>query len=106
MYGMLRDYVEGKNRSWAIRFCYSQFRQRKYSVHPFLSFVANEGFGADATNCRQKYSRFRTALNMNKITAISVPSHLLANDNILRQLRRYHSVPMRIYSRIRKILDI
>lgn len=59
MYGMLRDYMEGRNHSWAIRFCYSQFRQERYSVHPFLSFVDNEGFGENATNCRQRHSRFR-----------------------------------------------
>ena len=62
MYAMLRDYMDGRNKSWAIRFCYSQFRQGKYSIHPFRSLVANEGFGTDATNCRQKYSRFKIDL--------------------------------------------
>ena len=34
MFTMLKGYMEGRNRSWAIRFCYSQFKLGKYSVHP------------------------------------------------------------------------
>ena len=59
MTSMLRGYMEGRNNSWAIRFCYNQFRQGKYSVHPFRSYVDNEGFGLDATNCHQRHSRFK-----------------------------------------------
>lgn len=104
MYGMLRDYMEGKNSSWAIRFCYSQFKQGKYSVHPFLSLVDNEGFCADATNTRQKYSRFHIAKNDN--LSFNLLDNLQLNESILRQLRWYHSIPLRIYSKIRKILNI
>ena len=104
MYSMLRDYMEGKNNSWAIRFCYSQFRQGKYSVHPFLSLVDNEGFCTDATNTRQKYSRFR--IERNESLCFNFPDNLKPNESILRQLRWYHSIPMRIYSRIRKILNL
>ena len=32
MYSMLKGYMEGKNHSWAIRFCYNQFKLGKYSV--------------------------------------------------------------------------
>ncbi len=104
LYGMLRDYMEGRNHSWAIRFCYSQFRQGKYSVHPFLSFVENNGFGNDATNCKQKYSRFVTTLNNG--LQVNLPYRLEKRSDILQQLHRYHSIPIRIYSRIRNILNI
>lgn len=104
MTSMLRGYMEGRNRSWAIRFCYHQFRHGLYSVHPVQSLVDNDGFGASATNCRQKYNRFKIEL------AQSVePEHtenIAPDRRIIRQLHRYHSIPLRIYSRIRKILDI
>ena len=45
MFAMLKDYMEGRNRSWAIRFCYNQFKLGKYSICPFFSKVNNEGFG-------------------------------------------------------------
>lgn len=109
MYAMLKGYMDGKNNSWAIRFCYSQFRNRAYSIHPFRSLVANEGYGEDATNCRQKYNRFKPALQRNG-EGISTPPTLSRdvsrNKQIDRQLRRYHSIPARLYSLIRRKLNV
>ncbi len=104
MYGMLRDYMEGHNRSWAIRFCYHQFRNGMFSVHPVKSLVDNEGFGESATNCRQKYNRFKIELTYS--INLNVNGELKPNKSLLHQLHRYHSIPIRIYSRIRKILNI
>lgn len=103
MYDMLRGFKEGRNHSWAIRFCYSQFKQGKYSVHPFLSFVDNEGFGIDATNCRQKYSPFKTELNKDVI--INISPNLQVEEKLMKQLRWYHSIYLRIYNKIRQILE-
>lgn len=104
MFAMLKAYMEGKNRSWAIRFCYHQFRHSMWSVHPIKSLVDNNGFGVDATNCRQKYNRFRTD------TAPSIPLPLGSrpepNQQIIRQLHRYHSLPLRLYSRMRKFINL
>lgn len=63
LYSMLSDYMNGKNKSWAIRFCYSQFRNGLWSLHPVKSLIDNNGFGETATNCRQKYNRFKTELD-------------------------------------------
>ena len=100
MYGMLKDYMEGRNKSWAIRFCYSQFKQKKYSVHPFLSLVDNEGFGVEATNCKQHYSRFKILLNQNN-TPLDLPDHLIINSKLLKENAFYHSLLLRTYSFIR-----
>lgn len=104
MYDMLRDYMEGRNNSWAIRFCYSQHLQGLYSVHPFESLVANEGFGADATNCRQKYSRFKIQLYTDT-TPLLLSPHLEPIESILRENARYHSLLLRLYSWIRRKLN-
>lgn len=106
MYGMLRDYMEGRNNSWAIRFCYSQFKQQKYAVCPFLSKVDNEGFGADATNCQQTYSRFKIEPDYSGQTEFDLPSQLTYHEEIAHQLRSYHSIVIRIYSKLRKIFKI
>lgn len=105
MYGMLKGYMEGRNRSWAIRFCYSQYKHGLYSVHPFRSFVVNEGFGDNATNCRQRWSRFKIAKAADNEVIIT-PSNLLPNEFIFKRLRWYHSIPLRIISKVRKILNI
>lgn len=106
MSNMLKDYMEGRNNSWAIRFCYNQFKQHKFSICPFLSKVDNKGFGENATNCKQKYSRFKTDMDINGGTIFIIPGNTEYNQNIAKQLRFYHSFPMRIYSKIRKILNL
>lgn len=105
MFGMLRGYMQGKNNSWAIRFCYAQHRQGRYSVHPFNSLVTNEGFGVDATNCRQKYSRFKIDLNTDD-NALILPAHLNPEKSILKDNAYYHSIPLRLYSWIRRKLNV
>ena len=104
MFGMLNDYMEGRNRSWAIRFCYHQFKHGLYSAHPVKSLVDNEGFGETATNCRQKYNRFK--IELTDSIDLKVKGELEPNKSLMRQLHRYHSIPIRIYSRIRKILNV
>lgn len=106
MFGMLDDYKNGRNNSWAIRFCFHQFRKGLYSVHPFHSLVANEGYGVGATNCRQKYSRFKVEMNLDANAHFEFPKTIVPDERIMRRLRAYHSIPARIYSRIRRILDI
>jgi hypothetical protein len=106
MYGMLRGYMTRQNNSWAIRYCYSQFKQGRYSIHPFLSFVDNDGYGENATNCRQKYSRFKVNLNHENNPTIKMPINLIVNYDILKANYFYHSLPIRIYSKIRQLLNI
>ncbi len=105
MFGMLKGFMEGRNKSWAIRFCYSQHRQGRYSVHPFRSLVANEGYGLEATNCRQKYSRFKIDAETGTEPLV-LPPDLAPRPDIIRQSVRYHGLPLRFYSKIRGILNI
>lgn len=129
MYSMLKGYMEGKNHSWAIRFCYNQFKLGKYSICPFISKVDNIGFGEEATNCKQRYSRFKinfqdigyqlistpppthgaihTMQSQNdKLYRFNFPLQIECNRSIYKQNIKYHSISIRIYSKIRNILRI
>lgn len=107
MFGMLADYKAGRNNSWAIRFCFHQFRNGLYSVHPFQSLIENDGYGLDASNCRQTYSRFHVDFNQStSISSITFPLQLTPSEAIHKSLRRYHSISIRIYSKIRKLLNL
>ncbi len=108
MASMLDGYMTGRNRSWAIRFCYWQWRTGSLSVHPFRSLVDNEGFGSDATNCRQSYSRFKIDLDMSEYEDArwQSPQKVELLPQIERHLARYHGIPIRIYSKIRKLLYV
>ena len=44
MYKMLELQMLGKIDSWAIRWCFSQFLQKKYTVYPVKSKIINNGF--------------------------------------------------------------
>lgn len=54
---MLNDWKCGRNKSWAIRFCFAQFLQKKVSLFPVTSKVQNDGFDGKGTNCK-RWSRF------------------------------------------------
>lgn len=113
MAGMLDAYMHGRNHSWAIRFCYHQWRHHMFSIHPMRSLIDNQGFGQDATNCRQSWSRFKCDVDMFDYQSLTppysdichwqMPLGLQANERILQQLRRYHSVVARLYSKLRNM---
>jgi hypothetical protein len=64
MVSMLDRQMEGKINSWAIRWCYHQFKNKMYSVHPFESKIDNVGFSPEASNTKEKYNRYKTILDI------------------------------------------
>ena len=104
VFKMLSDCKHGKNHSWAIRFCYAEFLQKRVSVFPTVSLVNNEGFGGDGTNCK-RYSRFKFELNGTKESiAFKFPEDVSLVSSFYKQALRYHSISLRIWSRIMYII--
>ncbi len=100
VYKMLHDCKLGKNHSWAIRFCYAEFVQNRLSLFPTKSLVNNEGFGGDGTNCK-RYSRFKFELNESaEPKEFAFPQEVVQNPSFAKQVLWYHSIPLRIWSRI------
>lgn len=58
---MLKDQIEGKNNSWAIRWYASAFLKNKITLYPGISFVNNVGFDGSGTHCNDK-NPFETSL--------------------------------------------
>lgn len=48
---MLRDQIEGKNNSWAVRWYASAFLKNKFTLYPKESLIYNTGFDASGINC-------------------------------------------------------
>ena len=97
---MLRDWMEGRNQSWAIRFCYSQFLQGKVALFPTRSLVdPSAGFEGDGTNCH-KYSRFKFDLAPLGKEVFRFPSEVGTVPSIRRSALRYHSPIRRAWSRL------
>jgi hypothetical protein len=53
---MLRDQIDGKNNSWAIRWYASAFLKNKFTLYPGKSLVSNNGGDGSGTNNGFEYS--------------------------------------------------
>lgn len=99
LYGMLRDYMAGKNNSWYIRFNYSMYKQKRYSVCPIRSLVRNDGFTAEATHCNT-YNRYKIDFEEWHEGSFSVPLRMEPNECLMRTAVRFWSLRYRIYGKI------
>lgn len=63
LFTMLKAQMNGKIDSWAVRWCYAQSMQDKYTVYPKISYLYNIGFdeGVHSTPALEK--RYRTTLS-------------------------------------------
>ena len=99
-FDMLNDWMQGRNQSWAIRFCYSQFLQGKTSLFPVRSLVdPSAGFEGDGTNCR-RYSRFKFDFDNRTRETFVFPDRVRTVPSIVRSALQYHSIARRLWSRI------
>ncbi|WP_411334068.1 sugar transferase [Metabacillus indicus] len=60
---MLRHHMAGKIDSWAIRWCYNQAFQNRYTVYPTKSYVSNIGTDGSGTHCDPTSARFNVELD-------------------------------------------
>lgn len=99
---LLRGWMEGKKSSWAIRFCFSEFLQGKVSLFPVRSLVdPSAGFDGSGTHC-PRYSRFRFELD-GRPGPFRLPETVDVDPLIRRSALRYHSVPLRAWTRLRNL---
>jgi hypothetical protein len=106
LFSMLKSVKEGNGNSWAIRFAYNQFKQKKFSIMPFNSLVQNIGFGTQGTNTKNKYSRFKINKDTGTKNQFQMDENLLFSIEIQKSCYRYHSRLIRVYSRFRYFLGI
>lgn len=105
MSGMLKRYKKGVINSWYIRFCYSMFKQNRFSVCPIRSLVINNGFGSDATHCHN-YNRYKTDFDYVGKDSFCMPKYPPVIDRrIQKQVIFYWSIPYRIYGKLLTFLS-
>lgn len=96
---MLRYQMQGKIDSWAIRWCYNQCKQDKYTIYPVKSLVNNIGTDGRGTHCDPTSVRFRQTL------ATSFKYEFEHNLPVDREvMKRYRKIVNR--SVLRKIKNI
>lgn len=102
-FSMLKGWKEGRNNSWAIRFCYNQFVQNKLSLFPIVSYVKNNGFDGEGTNCPQ-WSRFKSDFDESDSKSFIFPNEVLVERKIVKSAMVYNSIKMRLYSKFRNLV--
>ena len=97
---MLDRQMAGKMDSWAIRWCYQQFKQQSYTVVPVVSKVQNNGFGAGATHTNEVAGRYRTVLDKTNNTTFCFPKDLKLEPEIIKQFTKHYSIRYRVYYKL------
>ena len=106
MFSMLKTCMDGGGM-WDIRFCYNMFKQNRFSIIPFSSKVENVGFNDLATHCKTvKYNRFKYTLDTSLKRKFIMPADLQLDNKIIKSRLKYQSLLIRLYSKIRNILNI
>lgn len=59
---MLDHYMVGNAKSWAIRWCYSEWKQKKYTIYPVDSRIKNIGTDGSGTNFQESSNRYDTEI--------------------------------------------
>lgn len=103
-FSMLEGWREGKNKSWSIRFCFAQFLQNKLSLFPIVSKINNNGFDGGGTNCKS-YNRFKFDFDTSENKNFKFPLQIKMNPLLRIMALSYHSIPIRIWSKIRYMIS-
>jgi len=79
----------GRTNSWAIRFCYSQFRHSAYTVYPVESKVQINGYGAGATHSGLADKRHAVSLSARKL---NITPYISYNEEIAAVFRKHQDL--------------
>ena len=102
---MLDRQMQGKINSWAIRWCYHQFKYGLLSVHPFMSKIENVGFNSpDASNTKERFNRYQTKLDKGKKMAFLFSKEVRLDSEIIQQFTKPFSIQNRIKYKIINLL--
>tara|TARA_B100000530_G_scaffold324668_1_gene261615 strand:- start:491 stop:1384 length:894 start_codon:yes stop_codon:yes gene_type:complete len=102
---MLKEQINGKNNSWAIRWYMSAFLKNMVTLYPGQSYVQNIGHGLEGTHCKTETDFFKVNLsNKFKLSRIDVNENLIIRKKIENFFK---SAKPSIYKRsISKILSL
>jgi len=106
MVGMLKKQMTGKLDSWAIRWCYHQFKNDLYTVYPITSKIKNIGFNEDATHTNNNglATRFETKLDISNQLQFNWDNNVLTKKRFIKDFIKPYSIKKRIFFKIKNIL--
>lgn len=103
--GMLRNQMKGKINSWAIRWVFHQFMNKKVTVYPTISKVSSIGFGDNATHTKS-IRRFITKLDQSGKNVFRFKAYLSVDKNVMYSFRKTFSYSSRLKDKISSSLHL
>lgn len=98
--GMLRNQMTGRIDSWAIRWCYNQFKRDQLTVFPTKSKLISIGFGDNATHTKTT-KRFDTKLDTTNQVNFNFEDEIMLNKKLVKEHNFKFSLIMRILDRLK-----
>lgn len=105
---MLSKQMNGKIDSWAIRWCYHQYKNDLFTVFPVYSKIENIGFtsGATHTTGKNQGSRFTTVLDTSDTLEFSFNPKISLNIRFIKDFVKPYSLSTRIYYKLKSVLNV
>jgi len=100
---MLKNQMNGRIDSWAIRLCFDQFLKNQYTVFPSNSKVICLGFGEHATHTK-KTKRFTTGLGDGTQQKFTFDHDIIPNKILVKQFREKFSVWSRLKDKFQNLI--
>ncbi len=101
---MLKKQMKGEINSWAIRWCYNQFKSKQISVYAKKSKIEHIGFGSTATNLN-KYDLFQTQLDGGEKLSFNFPEVAKIDKAIEKQFTYKFSYLNKAKEKIRSLFS-
>ncbi|GAL67519.1 glycosyltransferase [Jejuia pallidilutea] len=100
---MLSKQMKNTIDSWAIRWCYHQFKNNLYSVFPMTSKIENIGFTQGATHTKGNFEmlRFATPLDTTNTTKFKFLDKVELNKTFIKQFTIPYSLKTRIVYKLK-----
>ncbi len=86
MTDMLINQMEGKLDSWAIRWCYTLFKNNAYCIYPTRSYVDNIGMDGSGVHCG-KSGKYDNDVFVTSEKQLKLPPDVIFDDKILNEFR-------------------
>lgn len=103
MASMLKKQMNGRINSWAIRWCYHQFRTNTLTVYPVVSKVKNIGFSTMATHSNV-YNRYKTKLDDGLKVEFKLQHEAVLINHFTIQFQKFYSIKTRLMYKIKTLL--
>jgi hypothetical protein len=93
MSDMLIRQMEGKIDSWAIRWCYTLFKNNAYCIYPVKSYIDNIGNDGSGVHCRSN-DRYDQKEELSKNIQLRVPPMVEIDNEIERSFNKMFCSPL------------